>query len=79
MGLYIIFGYNRQYSTLYTLTKLDDRPTKNIYHGDFPREFWSCQIYLILLREKTIEIYTKIHYKRDKVTLYKKKLDTAIV
>lgn len=69
-SLYILFNYNREYFIFYKLIKLDNRLVKNIHYKDYLREFWSYKVYLILLREETIKIYTKIHYKRDKIRLY---------
>lgn len=68
-GPYVVFGYGREYTTLYTLTKLDEKPAKDNYHGDHLKKFWLREGYLVPLRVETFEIYTKMQHKIDEVRL----------
>ncbi len=68
-GQYVVFGYGREYSTLYTLTKLDEKPAKDNYHGDHLTKFRLREEYLVPSRVETFEIYSKMQHKMDEVRL----------
>lgn len=68
-GPYVIFAYNGKRSILFTLKKLDGRHAKNIYHGDYLRDFGLLEGYLVSPIKEAMKIYTRMCHKQDTARL----------